>query len=1331
MNKLWIDIESTGLSPQKNDIWQLACIPIVDGVKQPAFNEKCQPLNWNAVQPEALAICNITVAELKIFQTQEELLNKFVDYLKTFKVKFAIAGYNVSFDKNFLSAMFSKHDRNLDFFRLFSLDVHDTYVRAKKVKSKFNTENLKLGTLAKAHNIPISAHDALSDITATMELDKIISGYLGEDSTEYKPTASANQIVVNTQFKEMAHLHVHSKYSMGDSIPDIDNWVEYCLKTGSPGFAALDHGTAISTYFVDKIPSMVQEYNKTNKTEFNDSAVHMVPGTNLYLEAENREICDISCWAISTEGYYNLMALSSIGFESPREINGKNIPIVTFDQIEKYKAGLRFGSAGVNGYIGKAVQSGDEKEAKSRFLRLKNLGFYFEFNPIDITRRFEDNIGFTTIKPNSMVKEGNLQKSYNKYLAELINLHGGRCIPVTEAHFIDIEDKTVQDCLCKNSNKNSAYFHESYHQKDTKQIFKELKIHLGDWLTEDRFAEWIDNTHEIVRLAQDIKIECEYHLPKIQIPNSIQQLTDNYDKQTYLYMMQKVKEHGRWNDDPEYIKRFESEVDVIMNNETLNFIPYFLIYEDLGSYARSMGFLQNIARGSAGGCLLSYYLKIIHVDPIEKNLPFERFLSPARIRAGSFPDIDMDLGDTARPYIMKYLSEKYDSGFAQISTFSKMKTKNAIKDAMWALYGRNRNDFEIKGVCDTISDSPQGVDERDFLYGYTDKEGDYHRGELEINAHLANFFNSYKDVERMVDKLIGVVRGWSRHASAFVISTVDLASERTPTMIMQDKDIGSIRVTQYDASMVEGRNLVKADILGIKTLTMVSDCVKLIKERTGVDYLDVLDNGLNKIYSLPEDENVYADFYNKKTDSSFQFNSNTVKSSVQRFIPTERCHLSAMTALLRPGAMDAEFEPGVSAADYYMDVRSGKRKIEFIHSDLEDLLKDSNGIFVYQEEVMKFLVDFAGYTPEESDTIRSAIAKKKHGVMMSAFDKIRSGAKQRNWSEEVAEKLCHTIMAFSRYSFNKSHAYAYAELGYITMYLKHHHPLEWWASVLNSADKEDKMRNYISLLGDKVSSPDMKFPSSKFEIRGDKIVAPLSVIKRIGVNTTEELMRKGPFEDLEDFTNRIEHRRVNAGHVAALIKARAADSLMDLSLPYAEARMNFVERYMKLRKKSTISGDLYNTDPLSIFLMERDSNEAFNKCLLSDPDIKQMITSKWSGLQSTGNVGIPFMMGTTPVLSNVRIGEGLLDKGFDKNIAMILLFNGSNMKRGISKKTGRPYSLLSILLSDGYHDVECVDWNAKTALKYPINSVVYVRGALKEGYNTKLSISIKEIELIK
>jgi DNA polymerase-3 subunit alpha len=1051
-----------------------------------------------------------------------------------------------------------------------------------------------------------------------------------------------------------------------------------------------------------------------------------VPGTGLHVKIDDN-LFYLNAWAVSDKGYSNLLKLSSIGWQTPVDVSSIEFPCLSIDQVKANKEGLVFGVPGINGPVTKKILQNQVSEAEQLILKLhKELDIVLELAAIDVSYYYDSNIGFRNYS------NGNMQKAINRLYFQVAQQHGIKLIPVSDGHYAESSDKIIQDCISKNSYKDSRYFYEQRPFLTSNQMFNALRDHIGDELSVELFSKLIENTLDILKSSyENIKPVFNYHLPNIDIPDEIKSKTDDYDTQTYYLALQKIKKHGRWNDSPEYVLRFKKEIDVVMKNSKINFLPYFLVYEDICRYVRESGMLQNIARGSAGGSLLSYYLKIIHVDPIAANLPFERFLSHARINAGSFPDIDLDIADKARPLVIKYLQDKYNLGFAQIATFNKMKTKNAIKDAMWAVYGRNRNDPEVKAVCDSIPDSPQGVDEQDFLYGYTDQEGTYHQGQLELNEMLQAFFKQRPEIETIVKRLIGSIRGWSRHASAFVISTLPLSEDRVPTMRMTDKDLDFITVTQYDATMVEKCGLVKADILGIKTLAMTTDCIHLVKTNHSDNLLEE-EKGVPLVYRLPEDAGVYLDFYNKDTDSSFQFNTELIKGYVQEFCPTSRKHLADLTALCRPGALDAPIMD-TTATQYYIDVRNGKREVEYLHQDLEPILKDSNGIYCYQEEIMSFLVNIVGYSWEESDAIRSAIAKKKHEVIMSTFARIRESCSKRGWTKEAIETMCQQIMAFSRYSFNKSHSYAYAELGYITMYLKHHYPLEWWCSVLNNEDSEDKLRRYVSKLGDTISPPDLKNPTSKFVIKGDKIVAPISAIKSVGPISVDEIVSKGPFESLDDFVSRINHTKVNIGAVTALIKGRAADSLMDSSIAdYIERRKSFMKHYCKLRRKSKVEfkPELYELDDITIFLQEKEYNQCFNRGLLSDQAIRKILMSRWPALKSTGREGVPLLMGDTPVLSNLKVAEGLLKKKHESDVALMLLFDSSEYRQGVSKKTGRPWSKVSVVLSDGFNTVECVDWNRKAALGWKKDTIVYVRGQLKSGWKTPVSLTISEIEKV-
>ncbi len=1323
MNYLFLDVETTGLSATKHDIIQLAAIPIINNVRKPHFNEFCRPDKWE-MDPYAEAAHGISLKSLKDKQSQEEMIKRFIDYVKQFNCQFVIAGYNVNFDKGFVSSTFSKHDQIKEFFKLFTIDTHDTFLKVKDAvkKKQIDPENRKLSTVAEYFDIEIQAHDALSDINATIEVDEALAKIRGEDDTVYERALDPGSIKINTKFPEMAQLHLHSQLSMLDGVPTIEEWAKFLKMNKVPGFSIVDHGSAASLYRMIRLET---------------KDVVGIPGTGLNVKFDDSDsFYSLNAWATSTTGYYNVMKLSSLGYETAIKHKGNSTPIIHIDDVLKYTEGVVFGTAGIDGYIGAAVMSGDAELAEQRYLQLRNLltDPLVEFIPVDITRIFESRIGFVNVPKNKLITQGNAQKAYNLFLVSMLDKHGGKPIPSSAASFLHKEDKIIQDVLSINAFDDDSYKNESYHFRSTETVYRELKTHIGDWLTEEKYLEWIQNTHDVMNKAQDIEIKQEFHLPKIAIPEAIKQQTTDYNKQIVIYTMERIKMHGRWKDDPVYVERFKMEMDVVRDNEAMDFTPYFLMYDDISEFARNAGFLQSIARGSAGGSLLSYYLKVIHVDPIKHKLPFERFLSHARIRAGSWPDIDMDISKTARPQVMKYLKEKYGCGFAQISTYLTMKTKNAIKDCMWALYGRNRKDREVDVVCKTIPDSPQGVDEIKFLYGYTDKEGETHRGHIDDNEILRNFFKTYPDIQEMVDRMIGIVRGFSRHASAFVISTLDLPYSRTPTMQMYDPHMGEkIQVTQFNAPMVEGSGLVKADILGLKTLAMMADAVKLIKKRGGPDYLEEDENGMALIYRLPEAEAVYVDFYNKKTDSSFQFNTPTIKGGIQEFIPVKRRDLMDMTALFRPGAMDAQIGP-VSATQHYMDVKNGRRQLKYIHDDLKEYLKETYGVIVYQEQVMAILVGICGYTLEETDIIRSAIAKKKHAVMMSAFDRIREATNLRGWSAQQSNELCDTIMAFSRYSFNLSHSHAYGELGYITMYLKHFHKLEWWSSVLNNEDKEEKVRDFMTLLGPLITSPSLKAPSDRFAPDDKKICSPLSAIKGVGPVAYKELVEKGPFEDLDDLLARIEHQRVNKGILEKLIKGRAADSLMsDSIMEYSDRRMDLMKRISQFKDDKSdfiFNDDMRDTTPLEVFLMEKSVNKVFNKSLLSDEAVRDYISKQHGELIPTGNSSIPFTYRKVPVIGSVRLATQLLEKDHTDDVGMILLFESSSVHKGISKKTKKPYSLLSIQFSDGYSQLECADWTKDKALGLPKDSVLFIRGTLQPGYRYPVGIKIKQIELI-
>lgn len=1331
---LYLDTETTGLSSSTNEIIQLACVPLIDGKSGPHFNEFCQPTNWNSIDQKSIEVHGITVDQMKTFQSPYEMLDKFIAYVSQFGVKFVIAGYNSNFDKAFIGALFARNGRSKEYSRLFLNEVRDVHARAKAVKDKLQSNKLKLVNLAEEFGIEIKAHDALSDIQATIEVDRRLSAIIGEDFEE----VSIKDDQFDLQLPELPQLHIHSEYSNTDSVTSIEEWVYWAASKGVKAVAFPDHNWAASLYKATNIKSVLEKVNKAHKLSLTENDIKIVPAISLnVIDPSNglEQPFRLNAWAISNTGYRNLLKLASMGWDSAIDDSGVTTSIIKIEDVIDHQEGVVFGTGCEKGLVGTLLLRANDKKVEASKLA-KIVGHLdrvvLELLPFDVVKYFDKGIGFRNFQKSKSIPDGNLTKAINSLIMDAVDSYGCKFIISTAAHFIDPDDKVFQDVVSKSSFKDKRFFYDTRCQRSLNECFAILKRHLGDRFSVDHVDIARATAEDMVEASTAVVVKHDYHLPKIQIPDSIVENTSDYDKQLYLLLMAKIKEHGRWSNDPEYVSRFKKELDVIWKNSKLNFIPYFLMYEDICAYARSQGILQNLARGSAGGCLISYYLKIIHIDPIKEHLPFERFLSHARINAGSFPDIDLDLGQ--RGPVLKYLADKYKAGFAQIGTFQRFKTKNAIKDAMFAVFGRNRADKEIMDVCDTIPDSPQGLDEDKFLYGYTDSEGVTHKGHLEQNETLQIFFKQYPEIEQITKKLIGLPKGMGRHASAFVISTLDLSGQRVPTMLFDDPDIGRVAVTQFEAPMVEKSGLVKADVLGLTTVKTLESVVSLIKARRDIDLLEEDDKGVQLLYRLPEDNKVYEDFYKRKTDSSFQFNTDLIKGYIQKFAPIRRQDLSDLTALCRPGALDVEFTPGVSATQFYIDVRNGDKEPEYIHPDLADVLAETNGVVVYQEQLMSILVRFCGYSLEESDQIRSAIAKKKRDVMLKTFDRIRSETISKGWTIEQANKLCDVVTAYSNYSFNRSHSRAYSELGYITMYLKHHYPLEWWAAELNNSE-ENKIRHYVTILGDKITPPSLHAPDDKFTIVGDRIAAPLSAVKGLGPSSIKAIIKRGPYSSVEDFISKMS-TGVNSSHFWALLKAGVFDEMASTSVSIPEARQGFIKLFKTLKKVKTVPPEVNQNSPLDMFLNQRDIYKCFNKVLLADPLIRQEISITWPSMRETRRKDIPLAFGsapTIPVISSIAVASKLIDaqersESNDKiKVAMVGLFQSSTHRSGISKK-GKPWSKVDIVLSDGLSTIECAQWDQKRALRYPTNSLVYVMGYVKRGWKGSPSIEVLEVE---
>jgi DNA polymerase III alpha subunit len=401
---------------------------------------------------------------------------------------------------------------------------------------------------------------------------------------------------------------------------------------------------------------------------------------------------------------------------------------------------------------------------------------------------------------------------------------------------------------------------------------------------------------------------------------------------------------------------------------------------------------------------------------------------------------------------------------------------------------------------------------------------------------------------------------------------------------------------------------------------------------------------------------------------------------------------------------------------------------------------------------MKILVEFGGFSLEESDQIRSAIAKKKRAVMSAAFDRIRAATALRGWTPEQAQGVCDILTAYSNYSFNRSHSAAYAQLGYITMWLKHHYPLEWWSSELNLSG-EDKLRKYMGVIGHLIDPPSLKKPSIEWEIVENKIAAPLISIKGIGAKPVIELAESGPFECFEELLNTTSSKAFHLGIFSACLKARALDCFMDKDIPYLEARKDIVNTFFKLRGKDprlaatlklkkviktkakrakAFSPVFEETDAFKLFMMEREVSKIFAKSLLDDPLVCDYLKSRLPAMKPTGRAGIPYTLGSespTLLVKSVANMEAILIKKPDINqyFYAVMLFQSSAASKGISKKSGRPWKRVEVELSDGVRLMYATIWDKDKAFGWQTDSPVLVYGKLQTDWRGRPSMNIRDI----
>ncbi len=770
----------------------------------------------------------------------------------------------------------------------------------------------------------------------------------------------------------------------------------------------------------------------------------------------------------------------------------------------------------------------------------------------------ELNTGFFLRKEcTPIARAGDIQKAGNELIMKVARNLNVPILLTLDAHFVNKEQKIVQDLLLQNgrTEEKGLKFYTKYYQMNTQDAWtKWMQVHGTDYTSQ--FVEAVENNHALAGMCDRINLQKEYRLPEVEFPREIIEASSSFDERCKQYAIELINKHERLKDDNIYLERLKKEISIIAGNGKINLLPYFFALHDICESARQLNIWIGAGRGSAGGCLLAYLLKITHIDPIKYNLSFERFLSSGRINRGKLPDIDIDFSEPDK--VAEFLKAKYGDKFARICTTGTNKIKSAIRDVSRVILD-TKNDEEAKlyvdNVCKTISNVPQGFsDLNKWLHGWEDDEG-AHPGELGTNKALSDFFKEYPAVQELVEQVLGIPKSLGRHASAYCLADIPL-SEIVPICTINDEDC-----TQFTMEAVEAMGLVKFDLLGLNTLKDIGNCVKLIKERHGIDI---------DIYSVDEDPKVFNEFSNGKTETIFQFNG-AVPTNVCKLIkPNSILDLASITAACRPGTMYAEMEDeeGKSTLiNIWVKRRQNNKPFSFLHEDLEEILGSTHGIVLFQEQISAMFQKSCNYTAEQADEIREIIGKKKMDLMNKILPDIKKRLSNNGWNIQQINAFVSLCRSSSNYAFNLSHSVAYSYMAYVCMWLKSYYPLEWWTAILQNSSHED-LEKHAKYFSSVVKKPDVNVSAIDFYIIDDsdqKIVYPLTMIK--GVKTaSEEVFKNKPYANFEDFYNRVNKKVVNKRVVSALIWSGALDSIYEGdSKNIADIRNSLNLEYHKLR----------------------------------------------------------------------------------------------------------------------------------------------------------------------
>jgi DNA polymerase-3 subunit alpha len=911
-------------------------------------------------------------------------------------------------------------------------------------------------------------------------------------------------------------LHNHSDYSLLDGASQLPAMVERAVELGMPALALTDHGVMYGAIELLKLCS------KAGIKPIIGNEMYVINGSIEDPQPKKERRYHLVVLAKNAVGYRNLVKLTSISHL--RGMRGRGIfsrACIDKQLLKQYSEGLIVATACLGGEIPQAILRGRPEVAR------------------EVARWYQEVFGddfYLEIQDHGGLEDRIVNVEIARIGAEL----GIALVATNDAHYLSSGDVEAHDALlCVltgkliTDEKRLRYTGTEY-IKSREEMGRLFADHLEPEVIETALA----NTVRVAEKVEEYDILGRYQMPRFPIPEA-------HTAVTYLT---EVSEQGLCKRlalaeatqiPAEYDERLRFELQVM---EQMGFPTYFLVVWDYIRFARENGIPVGPGRGSAAGSLVAYALGITNIDPVKHGLLFERFLNPER---KSMPDIDTDFCIERRSEVIAYVTERYgEDKVAQIITFNRMTSKAVLKDVARVLDIPYGEADRLAKLIPVVRGKPAKLKEM--------------IGPESPNPEFREKYEGDPKVKHWVDlamRIEGTNKTFGVHAAGVVIAA-DPLDELVP---LQRNNDGQV-ITQYFMEDVESMGLLKMDFLGLKNLTMIDKTVDLIAKSTGES---VDPDGLPEV-----DPGTFALLARGDLEGIFQLESSGMRQIVRDLKPSSLEDISSILALYRPGPLDAGLIPK------FINRKHGREAIDVAHEKLEPILKETYGIMVYQEQIMKIAQDLAGYSLGEADLLRRAMGKKKKSEMEKHQSVFVKGASERGVDPKIAEGLFEQMVLFAEYCFNKSHSTAYGAVTYQTAYLKAHYPVAYMAALLTvNAGQSDRVQRYIAnclAMGIEVLPPDVNASGTDFTPVGERILFGLSAVRNLGDGAIRTLIEQreadGPFQDLADLCDRLPGQTLNRRALESLIHCGALDGLepggnraqlmadLDLVLEWASSR---------------------------------------------------------------------------------------------------------------------------------------------------------------------------------